>query len=138
MNGLGEPSNDIGSFSQYSQYNQDPELDNWVDSYINQNTHLNFIDRVARPELYPTLKDKKGIMTHMMAWDHIDGKPAVYPTIIFDPSTMKLKQLGDEEAYKHAVKSKEFLPFNNEEEADLFSQQYKRFWRPKQGGYNAP
>jgi hypothetical protein len=120
------------AFEGFSQYEANPELDSWVDSIVGKNTHLNFIDRIARPELYPTLQQGDETRTHYMAWDHINGQPAVYPTVIFDPTTMQLKQLSDKDAYTHALKNKEFLPFQSEEEADLFSQNYKRAWRPKQ------
>lgn len=124
----------VHPYSAYATYAQDPELDSWVDSIVNSNLRMNFVDRIARPNLYPSLPIQDGIATHMMAWGHIKGKPSVYPTIIFDPNTMKLQQLSDDDAYDHAIRSKEFIPFGSEEEADLFSKQYKRFWRNRNGG----
>jgi len=116
-----------------SSYDDDPEMDQWVDSILRDNQHLNFVDRIMRPELYPTLPYKNGILTHLMSWEHIDGKPAVYPRITFDHNAMQLKELSPDDAYKHAVKNKEYIPFESEEEADLFSQQYKRHWRSGKG-----
>jgi hypothetical protein len=113
---------------------QDKELDSWVDSIIGKNTNLNFIDRVARPDQYPTLPMPDGTMaTHLMSWGDIDGKPAVFPTVIFDPKTKGLKALDIDQAFEHAMKTKEYLPFDNEEMADLFSKEYKRHWREGKG-----
>jgi hypothetical protein len=113
---------------------QDKELDSWVDSIIGKNTNLNFIDRVARPDQYPTLPMPDGTMaTHLMSWGDIDGKPAVFPTVIFDPNTKGLQALDMDAAFEHAMKTKEYLPFDNEEMADLFSKEYKRHWREGKG-----
>ena len=117
----------------------DPELEKWIDSVVKQNTNLNFIDRVARPEKYPTLPYGNGIATHLMSWGDIEGKPAVFPTIIFDPDTLSLKQLPIDQAFDHAAKTGEYLHFPNDEMADLFSREYKRHWRNGKGpkGYDA-
>jgi hypothetical protein len=113
---------------------QDQELNSWVDQIIGKNTNLNFIDRVARPELYPTLPQEGGGMaTHKMAWGDIDGRPAVFPTVIFDPNTKSLQELDMDAAFEHAMKTKQYLPFDNEEMADLFSREYKRHWRDGKG-----
>ena len=138
MEGLGGLVNQ--GLNNPSFADHDTNMNSWVDNLITNNTHLNFIDRVARPELYPTIPSKEGIATHLMSWDTIDGKPAVFPTIIFDPESQQLKKLPIDAAYEHAIKTKEYLPFSSEEEADLFSQQYKRHWRNGKGpkGYYAP
>lgn len=132
MEGLGSPSLGMQLPPQAMQ-SGDHEMNQWIDSILSKNTHMNFVDRVVRPELYPTLPHKKGIATHLMAWGDIDGKPSVFPTIIYDPNSQGLKKLSMDEAFDHAMKTKEFIPFNSEDEADLFSQQYKRHWRDGKG-----
>jgi len=113
---------------------QQPDPTNkWVDSIIKQNSHMNFVDRIARPELYPTIPQEKGMATHLMAWGDIDGKPSVFPTIVFDPNSQQLQKLSMDEAFDHAMKTKEFIPFDSEDEADQFSREYKRHWRNGKG-----
>lgn len=116
-----------------AQPQADQELNGWVDQIIGKNTNLNFVDRIARPEQYPTLPLDGGMATHLMAWGDIDGKPAVFPTIIFDDATKSLKMLDMESAFDHAMKTKQYIPFDTEEEADLFSKEYKRHWREGKG-----
>lgn len=136
MDGLGLSQGlGLGQKPQQPQMN-DEQMNAWIDQTIGKNTHLNFIDRVARPELYPTLPTEDGgMMTHKMAWSTTgkDNMPVVYPTVIFDPNSMALKQLDDDAAFEHAMKTKEFLPFPTEQSADLFSREYKRHWRDGKG-----
>jgi hypothetical protein len=114
----------------------DDQLNAWVDQLLKKNTKLNFVDRIVRPDLYPTLEDGEGGMkTHLMSWGTMGDKktPIVYPSVIFDPETQKLQELDPDAAYEHAIKTKEYLPFPNEQAADLFSREYKRHWRDGKG-----
>ena len=99
---------------------------------------MNFVDRIARPELYPTLplNDGTGSMaTHKMSWSTYGDKqtPIVYPTVIYDRNTNTLKQLDDDAAFRHAMDNNEFLSFDSPEQADVFSREYKRHWRNGKG-----
>jgi len=110
----------------------DDLTNDWVDSVIQSNRHINFVDRIARPELYPTLDKGNGVSaTHLMSWSTMgkDQIPIVYPNVIFDPNTRKLKELTPDEAFQYAVVSGEYIPFATERAADTFSREYKRHWR---------
>jgi hypothetical protein len=109
----------------------DDAQNSWVDSIIDSYRGLNFVDRIARPEMYPTLPiDDQTIATHMMMWgEKEDGTPIVYPSVVFDPKTKKLKKLEPDEAFDWAMESGEFIPFSNTNAADTFSREYKRHWR---------
>lgn len=110
----------------------DEMTNSWVDSIVNQHRNLNFVDRIARPQIYPTFPvDDRTIATHQMSWS-TTGKeqtPIVYPHVIFDPETRKLKQLKPDEAYEYAIQSGEFIPFSTSQAAETFSREYKRHWR---------
>lgn len=110
----------------------------WIDKIIQQNTHMNFVDRIARPELYPTLPLDDGtgdFATHKMAWSTYGPAqtPIVYPTIIYDRNKGSLQQLDDDAAFRYAMDNKEFIPFDTPEQADVFSREYKQHWRDGKG-----
>ena len=114
----------------------DEQLNAWIDQLIQNNTNLNFIDRVARPTEYPTLPQPDGGMaTHLMSWGTMgkDKTPIAYPSVIFDPESRALQQLEPDAAFDHAMKNKEYLTFPTPESADLFSREYKRHWRDNKG-----
>lgn len=123
--------------------NTAPDPYGFINKMIEDNTHLNFVDRIARADQYPTLDLGNGdIATHKMGWSTIGSnrQPIVYPTVIYDSETQALKQLGDRDALEHAVHTKEFLPFTTPQQADLFSREYKRYWQNGKGpkGYTPP
>ena len=87
----------------------------------------NFVDRILNKHKYPSVDLGDGnIATHKMAWSTVDGKNIVYPTIIWDGKA--LKELDDESALDHALKTGEFIDFNDQKSADWFSKRYKAVW----------
>jgi hypothetical protein len=109
----------------------DSMQNSWVDSVINRYSTMNFIDRVAHPEKYPTLPmDDGSIATHLMMWDTMDdGTNIVFPSVIFDQDANALKALKPDEAYKYAIEKGEYIPFPTANAAETFSREYKRHWR---------
>lgn len=110
------------------------ELNAWVDTVVNQFRGMNFVDRIAQPEQWPTIplgNDMVG--SHLMMWGEIgpDRTPAVFPSIIWDPATKELRQLDPLTAQVFAERSGQFIPFPDANSADLFSREYKRHWRKK-------
>lgn len=96
---------------------------------LNKNADKNFVQRILRPEGKPVLDLGKGkIATHEMAWSTVNGQPIVYPKVIQDPATGKLKQLSDEEALKHALAKNEFIGMKDNKTAQWFSSNYKKVW----------
>jgi hypothetical protein len=72
--------------------------------------------------------------THLMSWSEHPYSPGiamVYPLVVRDDKTGKLKVLSHQDAIEHAIKTDEFLPFTSNEEADWFSKNYKKVWDNK-------
>lgn len=97
---------------------------------IAMDSPLNFEQRVLNADQYPVLKNKDGsVSTHRMAWGEADDKFMAYPTIVQDPSTKRLRQLGDREAFEYAMKNGEYREFGTPEEASAYADNgYKKFW----------
>lgn len=102
-----------------------------VNDILHRNKDKNFVRRILDPQAYPTLDNKDGShSSHSMAWsDSPDGKYIVYPTVVYDEQTKKLRRLGDKQAYEHAVSTGEMIEFDTPDEADWFSKKYKSVWK---------
>ena len=96
------------------------EIKEEIAQELKDNLHLNFVKRILDPKL--TIEIEKGRpSTHMMASAEVDGKEIVYPTIVeIEPG--KLKQLSDDEAVKYAIKTGEYIEFNNVKDARAFAE----------------
>jgi hypothetical protein len=95
-----------------------------VNQILSDNKNLNFVKRIINPEKYPVIQNNDNtVSTHLMSWGEIDGKYYVYPTIIDKGGT--LVKLDSESAFKHAIRSKEYIEFDNENDAAWFSENYK-------------
>lgn len=109
----------------------------WVKKVVLANRDKNFIDRVSNPGAYPTLNLGKGKKaTHLMAWGEVDGKAVVFPEVIYDKATKKLRKLPGKEAFEYALRNGEYVSFPNKQSAELFSKEYKRLWADKEWGGN--
>lgn len=86
-----------------------------------------FIQRLLEPPRGIKFKDDAGNLvqgSHYMMWGTDDnGNGIVYPRI--QEINGELKFLSEDEAYKNAIKNKNFLVMTPEE-ADLFSKEYKK------------
>lgn len=99
---------------------------------LQQNADKNFVQRIMKPNAYPTMPLGNGrYATHEMAWGESDGKSLVYPTVIYDTATQKLKKLDPDAAYRYARQTGEFIPFNSANDASFFSKNYKAVWGHK-------
>lgn len=100
-----------------------------IQTILDANKDKNFVDRIVNKDNYPTLDLGDGnYATHQMAWGESDGKYLVFPTVVYDKNTNTLKKLQDKEAFDYAVKNNEFIEFDNQEDADQFSREYKSVW----------
>jgi hypothetical protein len=93
----------------------------FVDSVLDKNKDKNFVQRYLNPSKSPVIKNDDGsVSTHRMA----SSDNIAYPTIVQQPDG-SLKQLNangpNNEAYKYAIKNKEFIEFKNEKDADWFA-----------------
>jgi len=87
------------------------------------------VQRILKPEGKPTLDLGGGnFATHKMSWATADGTTIVFPNVIQDPKTGKLKELSPKDAVAHAVKTKQFITAKNNDEAEWFSSNYKKVW----------
>jgi len=87
---------------------------------------LNFVQRGLNKDSSTALgidnKDNGDRMSHLMAWDGDENHGYVaYPTIIQD-SENSLKRLDGHDAYFHAMKTGEFIKFNDRNMAEKYSQ----------------
>ena len=96
---------------------------------LQDNAHLNFVQRIISPDSYPVLNHGDGThSTHLMADSEVDGKGIAYPTIIHNPETKKLRWLGPDAAYEHAMQTGEYIQFDKPEDAGWFAENYKKAW----------
>lgn len=98
---------------------------------LNQYSNLNFVKRILTPNQYPILPlpgEDNHFATHKMAYAEVDGKHIVYPTIIYNPQSNRLQELGGKAAIQHALQNNEYIPFDQETDADWFSKNYKAYW----------
>ncbi len=107
----------------------EPKYDPTARQWIDDNTPLEFEQRVLRPSMIPGIKNEDGTYsTHRMAWGDADGKFFAYPTIVNDGSG-KLVQLPDQLAFQHAMESGQYREFTTPEDADAYaSGGYKNSW----------
>lgn len=99
---------------------------------LEENKQKNFVQRILNPTMYPPIKNQDGsISTHRMAWGSTTGRDGkeryvVFPTIHLDGN--QLKDYGNG-AFQHAIKTGEFIEFDNQNDAEDFSKQYKEYWK---------
>jgi len=104
-----------------------------IEKILDANKDKNFVDRILNKDNYPSIDNGDGTSsTHKMAWGEADGKYFVYPTIVQDKDTKELKQLDPDAAFRYAMNNKEFVEFDNPEDAEQFSTEYKSVWNKPQ------
>ncbi len=104
-----------------------------IQGILESNKNKNFVQRILTPNDYPTLDLGGGnYATHKMSYSSIDTKEGkkfiVYPNIIHYPQAKNLISLNPDIAMKYAISSGEYIPFDNEKEAEWFSKNYKKVW----------
>lgn len=102
-----------------------------IEAVLNRNSSVPFVRRILQPFRAPVAVDDEDpegrqVMTHKMAWGEADGKYYVFPTVMEDENG-KLRNYG-ESAFDEAVRRRDFVVFDNPEDADSFSQRYKEYW----------
>jgi len=113
-----------------------------INALLEQHKDKNFVQRIISPEKYPNihLPDQPVGMssTHLMSWgtigDSKNPEHIVYPQIIQDASG-KLVKMSTKDAMRYAITTGQYIPFKDPNEADWFSQNYKKVWKkpePKQ------
>jgi hypothetical protein len=96
---------------------------------LSQNSDKNFVQRILHPEGKPTLDIGKGkFATHEMAWQNVNGKSVVFPTVIEDKATGMLKKLSPKDALAHAMEANQFISAKDDKEAAWLSSNYKKIW----------
>ncbi len=103
---------------------------NWLDYVLIKNGSRRFVHRILFPDKSPVAtddEDPKNVMTHKMAWGESDGTYYVFPTVMEDPETGELKNYK-ESAFDEALKRRDFISFDNPDDADWFSKHYKSYW----------
>ena len=98
-----------------------------IQEVLDANKDRNFVQRILEPKKYPYMLLPSGEKaTHLMSWAEADGKYYVYPNIHFDGR--KLTDYGPKQGFDRAMETGEFIEFKSPQEADWFSQNYKKVW----------
>ena len=85
-----------------------------------------FVKRILNPERHLDLGEGD-YGTHLMTYAEADGKYYVYPTIVDTP--MGLIRMNPDEAFDYNLGSGNYIKFDNEDQADWFSKNYKEWWK---------
>jgi len=101
-----------------------------IQQILSKNAGKNFVKRIITPEAYPEMDNGDGsVSSHSMSWsDDGQGHYYVYPTVVQRNDGAELERLEGKEAAEYAQEKKEFVEFDNAEEADWFSKRYKVVW----------
>ena len=110
---------------------------------IDQNKDKEFVQRILTPDAYPNISDDDRLSegstaTHQMSWGQNapDGEATefyVYPNIINDKGKLHWFKEGEsygehENAAQYAQKTGERITFDSKDEAQWFSENYKKVW----------
>lgn len=102
----------------------DPNYYKYVDSILNANKNLNFVQRIRNPSERLDLGGGQ-YATHMM--EHDPKTKRVYPTVVKQGN--KLIKLNPDQAWEYADKTKEFIEFPTVKDAEKFAANgYKIVW----------
>ena len=102
-----------------------------IKKILDKNQDKSFVQRILKPDIFPRLDLGNGkYATHKMSWGETNGKYVVFPTVLFGNGN--LKEYTPDEAFGHAMNSGNYIEFDNPEEADWFSKNYKKVWEKKE------
>lgn len=94
---------------------------------LEENRGKDFVERIFNAPDYPVLYNRDGSQsTHSMAWSEADGRYFVYPTVVYEEGEMM--RLGPDTAFGRAIRTGDFIEFDNFEDADQFSREYKKLF----------
>lgn len=103
-----------------------------IDSTLNANKQVPFVDRILNPSNYPVRNNKDGShSTHLMSVAGVDDKFIAYPELRWVNGKWVQNQNPDS-----ALKDKDFIWFNTQKEAEDFSKNYKKGRKLQYGGYS--
>lgn len=91
---------------------------------------FDFVQRILDPKESIPMPETGRTGTHFMVWGQADGRYWVYPRIVRGKEG-KLKLLDENEAWNHACKTGEMIPFMSKKQAEWFSYHYKDIWKGK-------
>lgn len=108
-----------------------------INNILSAHKDKNFVQRIISPEKYPSLPRPDigpGVSsTHEMSYS-TTGKGAIAYPMIVQENSGALKMLSPEMAVDHAIKTGQFVPFDNQDDADWFTKNYKKVWKQKPTG----
>jgi len=92
----------------------------WLTKAIENNKNLDFVKRMIHPGDYPVINNPDGsVSTHKMSYASKGDKFIVYPTIVNKDG--ELIEMSSQDAMNYAVKNKQYIEFDDENKAELFS-----------------
>ena len=93
---------------------------------VDANKEKSFVQRILNPQL--RLDNQDGTYsTHSMSWGQAGDKFIVFPTVLKSQDGA-LKRYDPREAWKHTQQTGNFIIFDSGEDAEWFSQNYKKLW----------
>jgi hypothetical protein len=96
-----------------------------IKGILDKHKHLNFVQRVLKPEGQQTIKNPDGSeSSHSMA----SGDGNVFPTVIKDKRNNRMYRLPGKAAAKYAAATGERISFKTDKEATAFGKEYKKVW----------
>lgn len=100
-----------------------------INSIIEQNKFIPWVDRIINKDKYPMIKNPDGtVSSHKMAWGQYGDKYVVFPTIeMINGKLVNLPEVGID-PFNHAIKNNAYIGFDTPEQADWFSKNYKQYW----------
>ena len=104
-----------------------------IEDKLTSNADKNFVQRLLNPGQYPVLlNDGGGYGTMEMVSGEYDGKGIAYPNIVYVPTSGRLQRMPTvNDAAKYALKSGEYLTFDDPSDAEWFAaNNYKQIFQP--------
>ena len=99
-----------------------------ISKVIYDNADKSFVERIIFPKKFPVLDNGDGsFSTHSMGSAEVDGMHIAFPTVLMNGEG-NLQRFDANEAIGHALRTKNFIEFDNEADANDFSINYKQFW----------
>jgi hypothetical protein len=103
------------------------EITERIGKVLDKNRGKDFVERIINPWDSPVIEMPDGTRkTHYMSWGESDGKYYVYPNVMRDGE--ELKDYTDYDAWGKAWERGEYIEFDNAEDAEWFSKNYKQVW----------
>lgn len=99
---------------------------------LNAHRDKDFVKRMLFKDKSPVMYDLDGReVTHLMSGQTDDKGVHWYPTVVRKKGEKKLTTLSEDEAYDYAMKTGEYITFENMDDFNFVAGNYKAIWGSK-------